>query len=189
MAELTEKDVVKILTLIRINFPNAYGLAAAELKILTRQWYSSLRKYPREIVLESVNRVLEQAEFAPHLGNLVNEIKKVTRAVGKSATEMWHELAGTLREVFECYHSLAYSDGEKYLQRLKAIYAGLPEEVRQFCGSVYGLAKLGDMTEEQLSYERGRFLREADTIRERIEIRTSVSERLKIGEGSEGGTE
>lgn len=184
MAALTEQDVVKIITRIRINFENAYNLPKTEMELLIDSWYSALKPYPKELVGEAAHRVLSHAEFVPRIGNIVNEIEKMQQAFAKSDGELWAELKGVLYEANRCFHSfhLTYkpdgirTQGEIAAARLQEIFDGLSDELRDFLGNMHQLAVISEYDAEQLSYERGRFLKLLPTFRSRVQMRKTLSQ-------------
>ncbi len=183
MAALTEKDIVKIITLIRIHFDNSYKLSEEEMRLLISSWYSILKPYPKELVNEATKRVLSHSEFAPHIGNIVNELEKMQQAFTKSDGELWAELNGVLYEANRCLRSLhltykpdgKHTQGEIAAARLQEIYDGLSDELREYLGSAHQLTVLSEYDAEQLSYERGRFLKLIPTLRSRVETRKTLS--------------
>lgn len=185
-AHLSKQDIVKYITMIRVNFENAYGGSNEERTLLVETWYAILKPYPKEIVGEAVKRVLSHAEFVPRIGNIVNEIERMQQAFSKSDGELWVELNRVLYEAYRCFHSLnctwvddsGVSQGERAEKRLKEIFDGLPEEVREYVGSPRQLAAIAEMDDEALTYEKGRFLKAVPTIRSRVQIRKTVSPKI-----------
>ena len=183
MKNLDKKDIIKIITMIRINFDNSYRLTDEEFPILVDSWYSILAPYPREIVYEAVKRTLAHAEFVPRIGNIVTEIERMVDACRENETTLWSRLCKHLVEVERCRNMLpcTYCDdgessqGEKAWKRINEIYDGLPEEVREYLGSVGQLIALANSNEEGLSIERGRFLKSIPTIRRRAYDRKTLS--------------
>lgn len=183
MAKLNETDVIKIITLIRLNFENAYKLPEKEMQLLISSWYSILKPYPKELVNEAAKRVLSHAEFAPRIGNIVGELEKMQQAFMRSDGELWAELNGVLYEANRCAHSLhltykpdgEHTQGEMAAARLKEIFEGLSEEIREYLGNTHQLAVFSDYDAEQLSFERGRFLKLLPMLRSRVQMRKTLS--------------
>lgn len=183
MKNLDKKDILKIITMIRINFDNSYRLTDEEFPILVDSWYSILAPYPREIVYEAVKRTLAHAEFVPRIGSIVAEIERMADACQKNEPTLWSELCEHLGEVERCYNMRCctyreadgLTQGDTAWKRIRDIYASLPEEVREYLGSVGQLIALANSNEEGLSIERGRFLKSIPTIRRRAYDRKTLS--------------
>ena len=107
--ELTKNDIIKIIELIRVNYDNAYsGLSADETKLLVDFWYSSLKKYPKEIIFECVKNAIATCEYAPRLANVVKEIRRILEAAAPTNEELWAELTEVLGKVYQISRYLSY---------------------------------------------------------------------------------
>ena len=180
MTPITPQDVNKYITTIRINFENSYKTQNdEEREILIKSWYAILKDYPKEIVSQAVIDAIKYAKFAPRIGDIVERIEKMREAYEKSDEELWSELTGVLRKVSSNTYAYRYTfieangktQGENALQRNKDIFAGLSDELKAYCQSLDDLEKIAEYTDEQLSYEKGRFLRIMPTIKQRARTR------------------
>lgn len=154
--------------------------------LLVESWYSILKPYHRAIVFEATKRSLTHSEFAPRIGSIVNEIERMTSAIGKSDVDLWVELYGVLCETHRCRHTLhcnfreedGLTQGEKAAARLEEIFNGLSEEVREYVGSVHHLCVIAEYDEEQLSMEKGRFFRTVPALRERVRTKKELPQNV-----------
>ena len=181
---ISKADIVKIITLIRINFDNSYKLSSQEMKLLVDSWYAILKPYPKELVNEAAKRALSRAEFAPRIGNIVGELEKMQHSFSKSDGALWAELNGVLYEANRCFHSLhltykpdgVHTQGEIAAARLQEIFEGLSEELREYLDNTHQLVAISEYDAEQLSYERARFLKLIPTLRSRVKMRKTLSQ-------------
>lgn len=184
METVSKKDILMILTKIRVNFENAYKCQNdTEQLFLIESWHDVLTEYPREVVFEAVKQALKTAKFAPRLGDITEKIEEMREAYEKSDAELWAELTGVLREVERCAYSFRYtyvdesgiSQGDQARRRVAQIFDGLSPELKNYCRDQRGLVELSQYTGEQLSYERGRFLRNMPQLRKIQRIRGNMA--------------
>ena len=168
MTALTPADVNKYITMIRINFENAYKAQDdKERELLIKSWYAILREYPKEVCDRAVLEAIKYAKFAPRIGDVVDRIEKMIEAYQKDDFELWAELTGVLREVskqayYSRFNAIAKNgktQGENAREKIKTIYDGLSPELREYLRGERVLIELSNYTDDELSYERGRFIR------------------------------
>lgn len=180
MTKITIEDVNKYITMIRINFENAYKTQnIEEREMLLASWYAILQEYPKEICDKAVINAIKNAEFAPRIGNIVKEIENMQEAFEKTDHELWAELISKFREVRRFasrvnnnfVESNGLTQGENARQILDEIFDELSPELKDYCQNSRGLIELAQYTEEQLSFERGRFIKTMPQLRARKKMR------------------
>ena len=187
MTPITLQDVNKYIATIRINFENAYKTQTDdERKILLQSWHAILKDYPKEICDNAVIKAIKHAKFAPRIGDIVEQIEKMQVAFEKTDNELWSELTGCLGKVrynsyrfrFNAIEENGLTEGENCRQRVKAIFESLSPELKDYLRDSRGLIEVAEYTDEQLSFERGRFMRILPQLRERAKTRHSVGDQL-----------
>lgn len=190
--EICKTDIIKFLTKIRVNFENAYKCNTKEENILlVESWYDILHKYPKEICEKAVNEALEHATQgkAPRIGDIVGYIKKMQSAYEKDDNDLWAEFTDTFWEVRRCAGMLRYnyidgtdglSQGERAHKRLAEIYNALDPALKDYCRNTGALIELAQYSDEQLTYERGRFMRIMPTVRERVKTRQEMPDNIRL---------
>ena len=187
MTPLTMEDVNKYITMIRINFENAYKAHTdEERQMLLQSWYAILREYPKEVCDRAVINALKNAEFAPRIGAIVREIERMQVAYEKSESELWAELKGALRVAADCAYKFRFNfveangltQGENAKIKLIGVFNNLSPELKEYCRNEHGLVELAQLSEEQLSYEKGRFNRMMPQLKERAKTRAQIGGNL-----------
>lgn len=187
MTPITPIDVNRYITTIRINFENAYKTQTdEEREILIKSWYEILKDYPKEICDRAVLNAIKNSEFAPRIGSIVKEIEKMQVAFEKSDGELWAELTGCLREVARNVYAFRFnaidpnglSQGENARIRVKEIFNVLSPELKEYLRNPQGLIEIAEYTDEQLTYERGRFMRIMPEVKQRAKTRQEMPESL-----------
>ena len=189
MTALTPSDVNKYITMIRINFENAYKAQDdKERELLIKSWYAILREYPKEVCDRAVLEAIKYAKFAPRIGDVVERIEKMIAAYEKDEGELWAELTGVLREVakqvyyfrFNAIASNGKTQGENARIKVKQIYEGLSPELREYLRGERVLMEISNYTDEELTYERGRFMRLMPEVKERAKTRHAMPDNLSV---------
>lgn len=186
---INKAEIVKIITAVRIQCPEALQYRnETELDILVDMWHEVFKPYPKEIVWRATRNALKNTVYQKQnwLGAIHQEIDKMQVAYEKSDTELWAELTGCLREVSECAYKLRFTyveangltQGEIARRRLVEIYNNLSPELKDFCRSVDDLVELSRLTDQQLGFEKGRFLKTAPQIKERAKTRAQMPNAL-----------
>lgn len=187
MKAVTLEDINKYLTTIRINFENAYKTQTdEERKILIQSWYVILKDYPKEVCDKAVIEAIKHAKFAPRIGDIVEQIDKMRVALEKDENELWAELTGVLGTVssntyryrFNAVDYNGLTQGENARRRNEAIFEKLSPELKEYCRDIGGLITIAEYTAEQLTYERGRFMRNIPAMKERARTRQALPENI-----------
>lgn len=189
MTPVTIKDINQYITMIRINFENAYKAHTdEEREMLLASWYAILKEYPKEICDKAVIQAIKYAKFAPRIGDIVDQIEKMQVAFEKTEGELWAELSSILRDVDECVYRFRFTaiakngltQGENARLKLKEIYNNLSPELKEYCGSERGLIEISKLDKEQLSYEKGRFIRVMPQLKARAKTRAQMGDNLTM---------
>ena len=183
MTQLTINDVNQYITMIRINFENAYkAQTAEEREMLLASWYAILQSYPKEVCDAAVLNAIKNATYAPRIGSIVNEIEKMQEAYEKTEAELWAELQGCLREVAACAYRFRFNfieangltQGENAQIRVKEIFNSLSPELKEYSRNANGLIELAQLDGEQRSFEKGRFNKMMPQLKDRAKTRAQI---------------
>jgi len=89
---MTKDEIVKIIFVIRANYPEAYAkLSPNDLDLLTTSWAALLNDYTYEQVSVAVQNYLVNDIYgrAPKIGQIIDSLKKVETAKELNANEAW----------------------------------------------------------------------------------------------------
>ena len=183
--QLTKSEIIKIITAIKIQCPDALPIKdESESDFLVDMWFDCFKEYPKEVVWAAVRNALKNTVYQKQnwLGAISQEIDKMQVAYEKPKEELWVELTSVLHNVSSNVYAYKYTfreqngktQGENAYERNKEIFNKLSPELKEYCRSLNGLEEIADYTEEQLSYERGRFMREMPILRERARTRQTT---------------
>ena len=162
MTKLKPEHIVRILTLIRVNYENAYAnLSADEVELLANSWYYNLKEYSYEVVYDATNNALKKSNFIPRLANIIEEAEKLVKSDKKSDEELWAELTSVLGRTYEVSRYLSYPQYSNWTnKKLNEIYDGLSNELKTYVVNVSTLVELSQLSPESLQYEKTRFFKQ-----------------------------
>lgn len=192
--QLTKSEIVKIITAIKVQCPEALPYRnETDFDILVDMWHDILKEYPKEIVWVAVRNSLKNTVYQKQnwIGAICQEIDKMQTAYEKSEAELWGELAGVLREVGDCAYKLRFNfierngktQGENARIRLQEIFNGLSPEVKEFVRNERTLIELAELPDNQLNFEKGRFLKAMPQIKERAKTRAQTGNMAGLLQG------
>lgn len=166
---LARKDIVIYIAKIRLNFENAYPTRNdGEFDLLVESWYDALKEYPKEVCDKAVNNALKTAKFAPRLGNITEEIENILNAAGKTDEELWAELTDILPRVYEISRYNTYPHYAAWAQhKLTEIFNSLDRPIQMYVVNISTMTELSGLTDEDLRFEKGRFLKQIPVLRKR----------------------
>ena len=189
--DLTKKDVVNIIGAISSQCPDAFNFRNKnDTELVCEFWYDSLKEYPKEVVMQAVKASLKNSDYQKRnwLGAICTEIEKMQSTGNKNGAQLWEELTDTFYEV-RVYASMLMNtfkedDGvrqcDKASAKLKEIYDELDDATKQYVRSTSMLIQLARSDSEQLSIEKGRFLKALPAIRERNKTLNSMPQEVRL---------
>jgi hypothetical protein len=181
---MNKVDVVELIAMNKINFPNAYkDIGKEESQALVACWLNQLEPYDKYLVREAFNRALKVCKFPVTLADIFNEIRKIQKAVEKPIEQLWMEFQQASRKCKELSLGFGYtyiedngsSQGKNHRDEARGIFDSLSPEVKEYCGSLGRLIDFADVDSahlEQVIWPA--FRRSVEGIRERGEVRSSL---------------
>lgn len=191
---LTKSEIVKIITAIKVQCPEALPYKTEnEFDILVDMWFEVFREYPKEVLWVAVRNALKNTVYQKQnwLGAINQEVEKLQVAYEKDETELWAELTGVLREVNACAYRLRFNapdyngktQGENARLRMIEIFNNLSPELKSYVRNEGTLAEIAYFTDEQLQYEKGRFMRTLPQIKQRAKTRAQTGDMAGLLQG------
>lgn len=192
--EITKQEIVKIITAIKVQCPEALPIKnEMEFDILVDMWHEILKEYPQEVVWQAVRNSLKNTVFQKQnwIGAICQEIEKMQVAYEKTESELWGELTATFAEVnrqvyrfkFNFVESNGKTQGENARLRVEDIFNNLAPELKEYVRNMYGLIELADLTDSQLNFEKGRFLKVMPQLKQRARTRQTTGSLSNLLQG------
>lgn len=179
--ELTKKDVISMIGLIKVNYPYAYkDVSKEEMQMLQETWFRSFSKYPKEVVGLAFQKALETCKMPPTIADLIEHIQSLQEALEPTESELWSELLTALhlgaRELYYTKYPI-WENGQPidHNVRFENIYNNLSPLLKNYCGDIAGFQRMTSLNDEQLTFEKGRFLKTLPTLKSRVKILSEIN--------------
>lgn len=182
--QLTKKDVVGMVGIIKANYSYAYkDVAKEDMLMLIETWYLSLARYEKEVINVAFQKALESCKVPPTLADIIEQTNRIKEATEPSDTELWAKLTQKLKKVADCVYRFRFNaiqangltEGENARREFETIWQGLPQVLKEYCGDRNALIALSKYTDDELSFEKGRFIKILPTLKRNIETRQTIN--------------
>lgn len=169
MGRLVREDITEMIKLIKATYP--YALKDIEGKEdiakVKDLWFLLLGEYPKELVIKAFHECLkvEKVNIVP--ASIIEQIEKIQSAFEPSEQELWQELRSKLNKVADLNSRRKYTaleangltQGQNAMYEIERLYNGFSGCIKRYCGSVSGLIQLAELDDEQMEFEKARFLK------------------------------
>ncbi len=166
----TQKKIVEMIASVKTIYPY-YAKEATSIETLVKTWGLLLKDYPDQIVETAFLKCLQICKMPPTPADVIEQIKAIHTANEKTEEELWTLYTQALRDTSKYVYRIQYPlFGEDPRQKIEDLWHGLPGEVQRYLGSKSELMRISrSFTDEDLQYEKTRFLKVIPTMKEREE--------------------
>ena len=127
---MTIEEAVKIITLIRMNYPDTMkGMSDNERLAYAKMWHSFFEHDDADLVAEAVRSFMATSmeRFAPNIGQIKEQMRKLTKPEQMSESEAWGLVYNALRN-----GSYGYKEEFDKLPPMVQRIVGSPEMIREW---------------------------------------------------------
>lgn len=165
----TQKQIVQMIAAIKTIYP--YYAKEADTKTLVNTWGLLLHDFPDDITEKAFLKALQTCKMPPTPADVIENIKAMVRASEPTDEELWGLFTKTLRMVSDQLYYIKYPmPGIDHRQKITDLWEGLPDKLKQYIGSRGELLRLSDYGDEELKFEKSRFLKTMPMIQTRQEF-------------------
>lgn len=177
----TKRKIAEIVASIKTVY--AYYAKDTDPEVLAKLWDASLAQYPDDAVEQAFLRCLQTCKTPPTPADIVTRIEETNRASEMSGYELWDTLVKALRETESLIGEFGYtiidrktglSQGRMARQRVSEIWNGLPDAIKEYIASEAEMMRMAQMPDNDLRYERQRFLKNIDAVTKQQQIRAQL---------------
>jgi hypothetical protein len=184
---MSKKQISDLILLIAVEFPKDIDLSEKALKMKVGLWHDVLKNYEYNALLFAVTESLKSLHFCPKLSDITAELTKLENAFGLSAEQYWSEIEKALIRASYLSSSFHYTyrengketQGELARKESVNLYEKLPDSSKAFFGNYSTFMKVALL--DDLQFEKARFLRRFEELRQRLQIRITAGELKQIG--------
>lgn len=173
MSELTKKDILLMIKIIKANYSYAYQNSTTDdVTLMANVWYDCLKQYPQQVVNEAFKKSIQTNKYPPTVADIIEQINIMQSANEKTEQELWNELYNALCKTADLYSKFSYTaiplgetktQGEQAREELKKVYNNLDNILKDYVSSIGQLIILSGSSD--LMYEKGRFMRAIPNLR------------------------
>ena len=172
----SKNTIVKMIMAMKTVFP--YYAKESENAVLVETWEMLLSKYPDELVQMAFMKSLETCTQPPTPAHIISIIKDAEKSNDLTDEELWDVLCDTLRKVrrqvymfqFTAIEANGKTQGQNARLRIEEIWNKLHPKLKQFTATESGLIRLSELNDDDLKYEKNRFLKTIPVIEKRMEM-------------------
>lgn len=179
MGNVTKKDIIGMIGLIKANYPYAYkDVEVEDMKMLQETWYRSFAKYPKQVVGAAFQKAIETCKMPPTIADLMERINEFEDANTPTESELWAGLEKAVRQTARVTYfgnQPFYDAGELVnpQQKLNEIFNCLDPLLKEYIGNPETLKSISRL--DTLDFEKARFLKVLPTIKQRQKIRNEIN--------------
>ena len=165
----TKNKITEMIAAVKTIYP--YYAKDADVATLVKTWAVLLKDYPDDAVSVAFYKALQTCKMPPTPADVIENLDEMAKAMGQTDEELWQVYCDALRATNTQLHRLKYPEfGVDHRQKIRDIWHGLPEKIRQYIGSEGELMRMSrDYDSEDLKYERNRFFKNMPVIQKRTE--------------------
>ena len=172
------KKITDIIAAIKTIY--AYYARDTDVQTLVKTWGTLLKDYPDDEVDKALYMCLQTCKTPPTPADLIERLNAMKAAGEPTDEELWDLLkkslwrAGGLIYLFPAtmIEANGRTQGANARDQLEKLWDSLPEKLRMYLGGKGEFMRMAQhYDEEELKYERNRFMKTMPTIRTRHEYR------------------
>ena len=190
---MNKQDIIKMLTVIESLYG---GKSTSELKqhiqLQADIWLEILGRYDKDLAMKAFYDVCKTEKYRITPAHIVEQIEKIETAFGKSDQQLWAEFRKILKRANNCAYKLKFTavegngktQGENAQEELQQLYDGLPPELQRYCGNISGLKYLSELNDEELEFEKARFLKDIGKKKAEIKMQQECPQFAELAQGT-----
>ena len=174
----TKNKIIEMIATIKTIYP--YYAKDTDVPTLVKTWSLLLSRYTDEVVEVAFFNALKACKVPPTPADVIERMNRMKEAVEPTPEELWHIYQKALKDVGREMSMFGYtyidhtglSQGDQARANVDNIWSGLPEVVKMYFGDKRELMRQASCyDDEDISFEKGRFLKTIPTLRQRQEYK------------------
>lgn len=169
------KKIAEIIAAIKTIYP--YYSKDADSGTLAKTWAVLLREIPDEVTEVAFMQSLKVCKMPPTPADVLEQVRSLHMVNEPTDEETWSELLQALRRTRQLVYRFRFTfvedngktQGENAKEDFEALWESLPEKLRYYLGSKGELIRMGNYSDEDMTYEKTRFLKTMPMIAKRQE--------------------
>ena len=168
--------ITEVIAAIKTIYP--YYAKDADVQTLVKTWNVLLKDYSDEDVTTALYMCLQTCKMPPTPADLIERLSSLKASLEPSDEELWNDLTAALRKADWYISRFAgtfredngLTQGQNARRGFERLWEGLPERIRMYLGGKGEFQRLAqNRDDEEIKFERNRFLKTMPTIKRRHE--------------------
>ncbi len=185
----TQKKIIEMIGSVKTIYP--YYAKETDVETLVKTWTLLLKDYPDKAVDVAFVKCLQVCKMPPTPADVIEQLNSMLEATEPSDEELWSLFTKALRKTYKEMGYLLYplfgETSDHAHKRVEDVWNGLPERLQYYIGSKGEMMRMArDYTDDDLKYEKTRFLKMMPTLKKRQEaakIFLALGNDMKMIEG------
>lgn len=167
---MNKNDVLKMLSVLQISYPNFYkGFSKQQLESTVNLYEEMFKEDDPKLVLSALKQVINTSEYPPTIATIKNKMYEMTHHNEIDNNDLWDSLVRAIQN--SSYHS-------------EEEFKKLPELVKEYIRSPRQLQEMASMESEVIhSVCKGQFMRQIEIIKQRKKEECINNTNLLIDKG------
>jgi hypothetical protein len=177
----SQKKIIEMIASVKAIYP--YYAKDADIEMTVKTWKVLLKNIPDDVTEVAFYKALQTCKMPPTPADILEEVKGLINANEPTDEELWGVFLKVLPKVSELRYMFRFTmiqsngktQGDNARDKVEQIWQDLPEKLKQYVGSKGELMRLAEYTDDELKYEKNRFMKSMPVIQKRQEYAELVS--------------
>lgn len=171
----SQKKIVEMITAIKTIY--SYYAKDCDIELLVQTWGVLLRDYKDDVVDIAFYNAMQSCKVPPTPADIIERIKEMQKASDPTPESLWNELRAAIKETqkqmyyfrFNYIDNSGISQGDRARKKVEDVWNALNEKLKSYLSSKEEMIAIARNDEDDLKYEKSRFLKTLPIIEKRIE--------------------
>ena len=171
----SQKKIVEMITAIKTIY--SYYAKDCDIELLVQTWGVLLRDYKDDVVDIAFYNAMQSCKVPPTPADIIERVKEMQKASDPTPESLWNELRAAIKETqkqmyyfrFNYIDNSGISQGDRARKKVDDVWNALNEKLKSYLSSKEEMIAIARNDEDNLKYEKSRFLKTLPIIEKRIE--------------------
>lgn len=177
----SQKKIIEMIASVKAIYP--YYAKDADIEMTVKTWKVLLKNIPDDVTEVAFYKALQTCKMPPTPADILEEVKGLINANEPTDEELWGVFLKVLPKISELRYMFRFTamqsngktQGDNARDKAEQIWQDLPDKLKQYVGSKSELMRLAEYTDDELKYEKNRFMKSMPVIQKRQEYAELVS--------------
>ena len=171
----SQRKIIEMITAIKTIY--SYYAKDCDIELLVQTWGVLLRDYKDDVVDIAFYNAMQSCKVPPTPADIIERIKEMQKASDPTPESLWNELRAAIKETqkqmyyfrFNYIDNSGISQGDRARKKVDDVWNALNEKLKSYLSSKEEMIAIARNDEDDLKYEKSRFLKTLPIIEKRIE--------------------